>query len=106
MMVATDNKEQNNRVASEEAEECGGRQPGLLQQPSGNNYLLAAGAAVQRVKRLPVTPALPITTWVQVPVALLPIQLPVKMPGKAAKDGPSDWAPAAQVGDLDGVPSS
>lgn len=34
-----------------------------------------------------------------IPTALLPIQLPVKAPGKAAEDGPSTWASVMHVGD-------
>lgn len=63
-----------------------------------------ARIVVQQVKPLLATPAFHIRTKVCVPDALLPIHLPANnVPGKGEKDGPSMWAPAIYVGDLDGV---
>lgn len=41
-----------------------------------------------------------------VTVVLLIRQLPAAVPGKAAEDSPHTWAPATQVEDQEGVPSS
>lgn len=60
----------------------------------------------EEVKLPLVMPISPIRVLVQVPAALLPIQLPTNAPREAADDGPSVWAPATYVGYLDGVPGS
>ena len=56
---------------------------------------------VQRVELLLVLLASHIRVLVPGPAALLPIQLPAAVPGKAAKGGPSAWSPS--MGDPDGV---
>lgn len=43
---------------------------------------------------------------VQIPASLLQIQLPATMSGKAVEYGPTPWAPATNMGDLDGIPVS
>lgn len=45
--------------------------------------------------------SIPYEEQVRVLAALLQIQLPVNMPGKAAEDGQDAWAPATHTGDLD-----
>lgn len=43
---------------------------------------------------------------VGIPAALLPIQLYTSALGKVEEDDPRAWAPATQMGDLDGAPGS
>lgn len=43
---------------------------------------------------------------VQVPAALLPVQLSASVSGKAEEGGPSIWDPAPREGEPDGAPGS
>lgn len=65
------------------------------------NNQKGAGIVAHRVKPLLAMPVPHIGVPIQVPVALLLIQLSDNAPGKAGEDDPSIWAPATH-----GVPGS
>lgn len=50
------------------------------------------------------TPTSHIRALIVVPATLLPMQLLLMQPGKAAEDVSNTWAPDTSTGDPDGVP--
>lgn len=62
------------------------------------------GIVVQGVKLPLEVPTSHTAVSVRVLASPLPVWLPVNVPGKVADDGPSAWAPATHVGNLDEVP--